>query len=133
MKSIPKTNISFKFYHLPTSTVLDRKSRLFIIFLNGHLSEVLWLIPSILKWQERKIFTKLVPLQTPSRSSHRRCSLKKGALKNLWKFTGKHLGWSLFLTKLQTFRPQVFSCEICKVCKSIHFEEHLGTTASDKT
>ena len=26
MKSIPKTNISFNFYHLPTSTVLDRKA-----------------------------------------------------------------------------------------------------------
>ena len=25
MKSIPKTNISFNFYHLPSSTVLDRK------------------------------------------------------------------------------------------------------------
>ena len=26
MKSIPKTNISFNFYHLPFSTVLDRKA-----------------------------------------------------------------------------------------------------------
>ena len=26
MKSISKTNISFNFYHLPTSTVLDRKA-----------------------------------------------------------------------------------------------------------
>ena len=26
MKSIRKTNISFNFYHLPTSTVLDRKA-----------------------------------------------------------------------------------------------------------
>ena len=26
MTSIPKTNISFNFYHLPTSTVLDRKA-----------------------------------------------------------------------------------------------------------
>ena len=25
MKSIPKTNIQFNFYHLPTSTMLDRK------------------------------------------------------------------------------------------------------------
>ena len=31
-----------------------------------------------------------------SRSSHQRCSTKKGALKNLAKFTGKHLRQSLF-------------------------------------
>ena len=28
-----------------------------------------------------------------------------GLLKNFTNFTGKHLCWSLFLTKLQTFRP----------------------------
>ena len=65
----------------------------------------LWLIPNILKWQDCKIFTTLIPLQTYSRSSRRRCSVKKGALKNLWNFTVKHLCWSLFLIKLQTFRP----------------------------
>ena len=27
MKSIPKSNISFNFYHLPTSTVLEKKSK----------------------------------------------------------------------------------------------------------
>ena len=62
-----------------------------LFFLMAIFLKYLWLIPNILKWQERKIFTKLVPLQTPSRSSHRRCSVKKGALKNLWNFTGKHL------------------------------------------
>ena len=30
------------------------------------------------------------------RSSHRRCSVKKGVLKNFANFTGKHLCWSLF-------------------------------------
>ena len=70
---------------------------LFIIFHNGHLSEAS-LIPNILKWQERKIFSKLVPSQTPSRTSHRRCSVKKGVLKTLQNFTGKHLRWSLFLS-----------------------------------
>ena len=34
------------------------------------------------------------------RSSHWRCSVKKGVLKNLANFTGKHLCWSLFLIKL---------------------------------
>ena len=36
-----------------------------------------------------------------SRSSHRRCSVKKDALKNFAIFTGKHLSWGLFLIKLQ--------------------------------
>ena len=55
----------------------------------------LWLIPNILKWQDYKIFTNLVPSQTPSRSSHWRCSVKKGVLKNLQNFTGKHMLESL--------------------------------------
>ena len=41
----------------------------------------------------------------PYRSSHRRCSVKKGALKNFAIFTEKHLCWNLFLIKLQDWRP----------------------------
>ena len=37
------------------------------------------------------------------RSSHRRCRLRKGVLKNFAKFTGKQLYQSLFL---KTFQPQ---------------------------
>ena len=39
------------------------------------------------------------------RSNHRRCSNKKGVLKNFAVFTGKHLCWNLLLIKLQAFRP----------------------------
>ena len=39
------------------------------------------------------------------RSSHRRCSVKKGVLKNFANFTGKHLCWSPFWILLQVFRP----------------------------
>ena len=35
------------------------------------------------------------------RSSHRRCSVTKGVLRNFEKFIGKQLGQSLFLIKLQ--------------------------------
>ena len=58
----------------------------------------------------------------------------RGALKTLANFTGKHLCWSLFFTKLQAFRPatllkrdstQVFSCRICETLKNTYFEEHL--------
>ena len=49
-----------------------------------------------------------------------------GVLKNLEIFMGKHMRWSLLLTKLQTFGPatllrktptQVFSCEVCEIFK----------------
>ena len=39
------------------------------------------------------------------KSSHRRCSIKKAYIKNLEIFAGKHLCWSLFLRKLQAWRP----------------------------
>ena len=34
------------------------------------------------------------------RSSHRRCSVRKGILRNFTKFTGKHLCQSLFFNKV---------------------------------
>ena len=75
-----------------------------------------------------------------SRSSHWRCSIKKGALKNFAVLTEKHLCWSLFLIKLQAWRhatllnetpTQVFSWEYCEIFKNIYFEEHLQTAAPD--
>ena len=39
------------------------------------------------------------------RSSHLRCSVKKGALKNSAKFTGKHLCQTLFLNKVAGLIP----------------------------
>ena len=88
----------------------------------------LWLIPNILKWQECKIFTEPVPLQTPSRSSHRRCSVKKSALKNLRNFTGNFIKKSLQLCWKET-PAQVFSW-IWEICKNTYFEEHLRRAAS---
>ena len=37
-------------------------------------------------------------------SSHRRCSIKKGVLKNFAIFTGKHMCWSLFFITLEEWR-----------------------------
>ena len=37
-----------------------------------------------------------------ARSSHQRCSMKKGVLRNFTKFTGKHLCRSLFFNKVAT-------------------------------
>ena len=42
-----------------------------------------------------------------TRSSHQRCSIIKGVLINLAKFTGKHLCQSLFLNKVAGLRPMI--------------------------
>ena len=39
------------------------------------------------------------------RSSHQRCSMKKGVLRNFAKFTEKHLCQSLFFNKVTALRP----------------------------
>ena len=69
------------------------------------------------------------------RSSHWRCSVKKGVLKNFANVTGKNLCWSLFLIKLQFWRPaillkktptQVVSCEICKLFKNNYLKRDFN-------
>ena len=73
------------------------------------------------------------------RSNHRRCSIRKGVLRNFTKFTGKHLCQSLFyrnsvpetcnFIKKETL-AQVFSCEFCEISKNTIFIEHLRATVS---
>ena len=74
-----------------------------------------------------------------SRSSHWRCSVRKGVPRNFAKFIGKHLCHGLFLKKVAglgvTFikketLAQVFSCKFCKISKKTFFTEHLWVTAS---
>ena len=69
---------------------------------------------------------------------------KKGVLKNLTKFTGKHLCQSLFFNKVCNFikniRPatllkketlaQAFSCVFYKIFKNTFLTKHLRVTAS---
>ena len=62
------------------------------------------------------------------RSSHRRCFLRKGVLRNFTNFTGKHPCQSLFIKKESL--AQVLSCEFCEISKNTFFTEHLWTTAS---
>ena len=61
------------------------------------------------------------------KSSHQRCSVKEGVLKSFTNLAAKHLCWSLFLIKLQAFRPltslketptQMLSCEFAKKIKT---------------
>ena len=44
-----------------------------------------------------------------SRSSHQRCSMKKGVLRKFAKLTGKHLCQSLFFNKVAGLRPATLS------------------------
>ena len=54
------------------------------------------------------MFSSIFPMQSVSilffRSSHIRCLVKKGVLKDFANFEGKHLCWSLFLIKLQAWK-----------------------------
>ena len=77
-----------------------------------------------------------------TKSSHRRCSVEKGVLRNFAKFTGKHLcrnlffnkvAWNFILSKNTFFTEQlrttasvtnwnIISCGICVSFKSRHVE-----------
>ena len=67
-------------------------------------------------WSQNHIFTHC-------RSSPQEVFSKKGILRNLAKFTGKHLWQSLFFNKLaglieKETLAQVFSCEFCQISKN---------------
>ena len=73
------------------------------------------------------------------RSSHRRCSVRKGVLRNFAKFKGKYLCKSRFLIKLQVSAcnfikketlAQEFSCEFYNISKNSFFTEHLWVAAT---
>ena len=66
----------------------------------------------------------LITLLKRYRSSHQRCSVKKGVLKNFANFTGKHPCWSLFLIKLQAFSQRDSSVSQHK-CFPLKFAELL--------
>ena len=70
-------------------------------------------------------------LTTP-RSSRPEVFCKKAVLRNLTKFTGKHLFQSLFFNKVAGLRPlaQVFSCEFCQISKSTFLHRTPPVAAS---
>ena len=86
------------------------------------------------KWSNTQLYFAVVlkecrKLAKRAKSSYRRCSVKKGALKDFTNFTGEHLSWSFFLIKLQAL-TQLFSSEICEIFKNTYSEEHLSPAAS---
>ena len=87
----------------------------------------------------------LVPfsLQGPCfRSNYQECSVKKGALRNFAKFTGKHLCQSLFFDKVQVpanlyehifYRAHLGDCFWCfGACLSTSMEDHLSIGGNSK-
>ena len=80
------------------------------------------------KCTQNEVFHTLLKIDALTEAVVQMCSVKKGALRNFTKFTGKHLCQSLF------FRPeacnfikkealaQVFSCEFCEIFKNTFFQ-----------
>ena len=63
------------------------------------------------------------------RSSHRRCSIKKGVPRDIAKFTGKHLCQSLFLNKVAVLRPAtLLKKRHLHRCFPVNFAKFLRTT-----
>ena len=74
------------------------------------------------------VFRKSLKILTSfTRSSHRRCSVKKVVLRNFAKFIGKLCARDSFLIKSLA---QVFSCKFCEISKNTFFTQNLRTTAS---
>ena len=59
------------------------------------------------------------------RSSHRRCSVRKGVFGNFAKFTAKHLFQSLFFNKVAGLE-RVFSCEFYEISKNTISQNNFG-------
>ena len=74
--------------------------------------------------KEENILTDTFNLLT--RSSHQRCSIKKGVLKNFAKFTGKHLCWRLFFDKVAGLRlPNLLKKRLQHRCFPVNFAKFL--------
>ena len=106
-----------------TSPASPRK----MIFIQENM---VFLLKHHIEWHPRK----------GSRSSYRRCSTRKGVLRNFENFTGEDLCQSLFFNKVTFLRPttllkkwlwrKCFSVNCFEISKSTLFTEHTWATAS---
>ena len=63
-----------------------------------------------------------------NRSSHERCPVRKGVLRNFAKFTGKQLCQSLFFNKVAGMKPAtLLKKRLCHRCFSVNFAKFLRT------
>ena len=86
--------------------------------------------------------TFVAPHDPHDRGSRSQKFFKIGILRNVAKFTVKHMCWSLFFMKLQAWRTatlkketptQVFSCKIREISKNTYFYRTPPVAASDTT
>ena len=69
-----------------------------------------------------------------TRSSHQRCSIKKGVLRNFTKFTGKHLCQSLFFNKVAGLRlATLLKKRLWHRCFPVNFVKFLRTPVLQNT
>ena len=62
------------------------------------------------------------------RTSHRKCSVKKGVIRNFTKFTGKYLCQRLFFNKIEGLRPAtLFKKRLCHRCFPLNIVKFLRT------
>ena len=67
-------------------------------------------------------------------SSHQRCSVRKGGLRNFTKFTGKHLHQSLFFNKTAGLRPAtLLKKSLWHRCSPVNSANFLTTPFSQNT
>ena len=84
-------------------------------------------LQNVAKFTEKHLFRSLFFNKVASwkpetiRSSHWRCSVKQGALKNLSNFTGNNLCWSLLLIKLHFWCLQLYQKRHRHWCLPVKF------------
>ena len=67
-------------------------------------------------------------VEAQNRSSHRRCFVRKGILRNFAKFTGEQLCQSLFFNKVGDLKPAALSKQrLWCSCVPVNFAKFLGT------
>ena len=80
------------------------------------------------KFKETDKNPTLIQLLTLHGSSHQRCSVRKGVLRNSAKFTEKQLCQSLFFNKVAGLRPATLSKKrLWHRCFPVNFAEFLRT------
>ena len=86
---------------------------------------------SNISWLRNKVIAKLLKLPskiTCFRSSHERCSVGKGLLRNFTNFTGKHLCYSPFFNKVAGLRPAtLLKRSLWHRCFPVNFVKFLRT------
>ena len=126
MKSIPKTNIPFNFYYLPTSTVLSRKGNTTIYKYWNNSPDFSCFFSNFLSFHSCVFIFFVFCILSKNGSSHLKCSVKKGVLRNFEKFTGKHLCQSLLFNKVAGFSFSLLKKRLW--CFLVNFAKFLGTS-----